>query len=466
MTVTFSLAWDLKVDKNPNDNSTEIKYTGVIVHNDKVTVEAKFDQKLTLGDVELASCNDTTASSCKVLSPEKGTWYTVDPRYNWLSPMLGLSDGSVGAYSDVEARQNLSSPHWLFVEERSVTTGNGASTVQQDYAEKNESYIPFSWGLMVEDIRYGHNDSGQLLLPGEVGFLPVPMSVDQWHPNETSYNRNSVSNYYNSVAKASFFRTIPVVDLKDGAMDYSRYTKLVQCFGSFASEHFPEEHRGLVNVFAAQDNYYVAQQLRQFAMLGIPSCVKQAAKVTFDRLKSASSVYRVSEEMVNDLSSTLGQVDVHHLEPPKYDEFVTKYLFPLPTSGGPRNRRNWNGSHKLFEGGPTAQPERPRTLDFIMQEGVAGATFADRLAAYNDTKSSDQKLGQKDMTTLLSVAKECFGDRQQLFLYILRADAIAYNSGRELSKFRPLSTARAVALVWRDAYGELPDRVIYYQVLP
>jgi hypothetical protein len=76
------------------------------------------------------------------------------------------------------------------------------------------------------------------------------------------------------------------------------------------------------------------------------------------------------------------------------------------------------------------------------------------------------KRGQNDMTLLLSMARECFGDRQQLFLFILRTDAIAYNAGRDLSKFRPLSTARAVALVWRDAYGELPDRVIYYQVLP
>ncbi|MBR4318254.1 MAG: hypothetical protein IKT85_05885, partial [Kiritimatiellae bacterium] len=166
-----------------------------------------------------------------------------------------------------------------------------------------------------------------------------------------------------------------------------------------------------------------------------------------------------------DLEQTLGRVDLPSLETPKYDEFVTDYLFPLP-KGGKRARRDWNGDQELYKGGGNGRPARPQTVDFIVQDNGNGDSFADRLAAYNDTKGAGEKLGQNDMTTLLSVAKECFGDRQQLFLYILRADAIAYNSGRDLSKFRPLSTARAVALVWRDAYGELPDRVIYYQVLP
>jgi hypothetical protein len=322
--------------------------------------------------------------------------------------------------------------------------------------------------LTVEDIRYGHNDSGQLLLPGEVGFLPVPMPTSTWHPNEYAYNQNSIDSYYNQVAKASFFRTVPMVDLKDGALadaDYEDYARLCSLFGGFAGENFPEEHRGLVNAFAAQDNYYIAQQLRQFAMLGIPASIKQAAKVTFDRLKAAESAKKVSPEMVADLEQTIGNVDLPQLEAPKYDEFVTDYLFPLP-KGGKRAKRDWNGEQELYKGGGNGRPARPQTVDFIVQDNGNGDSFADRLAAYNDTKGAGEKLGQNDMTTLLSVAKECFGDRQQLFLYILRADAIAYNSGRDLSKFRPLSTARAVALVWRDAYGELPDRVIYYQVLP
>lgn len=471
VSVTFALQWKLKVDVNPQDNSqTEISYDGLEIVDDAIDVKIDFNSDFEMGSLKFKGAGDESSPSYQVLSPERGTWFTIDPRYNWLSPMLGLSSGSASAYGTQGAvRKNLSSPHWLFIADEQITTGAEASEIQEDYATKNDQIVPFSWGLKVEDIRYGQNDSGQLLLPGEVGFLPIPLPTSTWHPNEYAYNSNSIDSYYTNVAQQSFFRTIPMVDLKDSALsdaDYQKYSDLCKLFGSFAGENFPEEHRGLVNVFAAQDNYYLAQQLRQFAMLGIPASIKQAAKVTFDRLKAAESVKKVSPEMVADLQDTLGQLEVETLSKPKYDEFVTDYLFPLPTTGGKRGRRNWNGEHELFKGGDNGTPARPKTLDFIVQENGQGDSFADRLAAYNDTKGSTEKLGQNDMTTLLSVAKECFGDRQQLFLYILRADAIAYNSGRDLAKFRPLSTARAVALVWRDAYGELPDRVIYYQVLP
>ena len=472
VTMKFALQWKLAVDVNPQDNSDiEIKYEKVEIVDNQITVEVPFAGDFELGNVTLKSSGDAASPSYQTISPEKGTWFTVDPRYNWLSPMLGLTSASAGGYGTQQAiRKNLSSPHWLFVEEEQITSGSDASDVQKDYAAANEEYVPFSWGLEVKDLRYGHNDSGQLLLPGEVGFLPVPLSTATWHPNERAYNRNSLDDYYAKVAKASFFRTVPMVDLKDGALSeqkYQDYANLCKFFGGFAGKAFPEEHRGLVNVFAAQDNYYLAQQLRQFAMLGIPASIKQAAKVTFARLEAAQQVQRTSEEMVNELRETIGKVATEgELAPPKYDEFVTDYLFPLPKTGGKRGRRNWNADQDLFENGPSGLPQRPQTLDFIVQDSNDGASFADRLQAYNESKGAGEKLGQNDMTTLLSMAKECFGDRQQLFLYILRADAIAYNSGRDLAKFRPLSTARAVALVWRDAYGELPDRIIYYQVLP
>ena len=472
VTMKFALQWKLTVDVNPQDNSDiEIKYEKVEIVDNQITVEVPFAGDFELGNVTLKSSGDAASPSYQTISPEKGTWFAVDPRYNWLSPMLGLTSASAGGYGTQQAiRKNLSSPHWLFVEDEQITSGSDASDVQKDYAAANEEYVPFSWGLEVKDLRYGHNDSGQLLLPGEVGFLPVPLSTATWHPNERAYNRNSLDDYYAKVAKASFFRTVPMVDLKDGALSeqkYQDYANLCKFFGGFAGKAFPEEHRGLVNVFAAQDNYYLAQQLRQFAMLGIPASIKQAAKVTFARLEAAQQVQRTSEEMVNELRETIGKVATEgELAPPKYDEFVTDYLFPLPKTGGKRGRRNWNADQDLFENGPSGLPQRPQTLDFIVQDSNDGASFADRLQAYNESKGAGEKLGQNDMTTLLSMAKECFGDRQQLFLYILRADAIAYNSGRDLAKFRPLSTARAVALVWRDAYGELPDRIIYYQVLP
>jgi hypothetical protein len=337
--------------------------------------------------------------------------------------------------------------------------------VQKDYQDQNADIVPFKWGVAVDDVRYGYNDSDQLLLPGEVGFLPLPLKGSVLTPNEQDYRRNSIQSYYDSVAKASFFRTIPLQDLDDNAMPASIsyedcYKLRMNAFTSFSGASCPEEHRGLVNVFAAQDNFYLAQQLRQFALLGMPSSITQAALNTQKRLDEAKSTERVLPKMLEvmkGLKVPSGDGQASNADATKkFNTFVTKYLFPLP--GRPTDAE-WQAN------------ERPQSLENFLGMGGASdsseagsGSFVDRMVQYNT--SEQDKMGQNDMTLLLSMARECFGDRQQLFLFILRTDAIAYNAGRDLSKFRPLSTARAVALVWRDAYGELPDRVIYYQVLP
>ena len=488
LTATFALQW--KIETKENADTGKVTYTAELELADQTEIkvscdlgaEMKFAENMTL---KPAANGDTSTPSLQSLTPATGAWYTIDPRYNWLSPTLGSKDAPAasnylgGSYSFVPS---LSSPHWLFVSGGNVTSGNSPSMLQEDYANAHSNLVPFSWGLKVEDIRYGHNDSGQLFFPAEVAFLPVPLPTNTWHPNSTSYLANSFADYHKNVAQGSFFRTLPVTDLKDGISpgghSYEDWSKLI--YGAdtalvkgFGGKNFPEEHRGIVNVFAAQDNYILAQRLRQFAMLGIPSSIKQAAYITYQRLNAAKDISRISKEMLDDDLKALKNLtpDFPLGSPeakPKYDEFVTKYLFPLPnTSGGNMaNARDWNQSQRLYEG-KNGIPTRPENLNFIVQDNNDGASFADRLKAYNDTKSNaDDKLGQNDMTTLLAIAKECFGDRQQLFLYILRADAIAYQNTRELSTHKALSTACAVALVWRDAYGELPDRIIYYQLIP
>ncbi len=469
--VTFTLQW--KVTEETRDKQTVYKAS---IDEQALEVEASINmsEPQKMGSTEFAKAGDDKASYLS-LSPGEGTWFAIDPRYNWLSPMLGVSDtpstyvGSMGG----SYRKNFSSPHWIFLSSGELTGGdNEPSQVQRSYKDEHADFVPFSWGLSVEDIRYGYSDAGQLFLPAELAFLPVPCDSDTWSPNKTDYLANSFSDYHKSVAKMSFFRTLPVVDLKDGAMDYTKYTKVASLLRGFGGENFPEEHRGIVNAFAAQDNYLLHQRLKQFALLGIPPTIKQAAYVTYQRLKATESVKRIASGMVNEDLKTLKDLTpdaplTSEDAKPKYDEFVTKYLFPLPdTSGGKLDRaKSWTSEKQVIYVDKQGMPTRPKTLDFIVQDDPNGS-FAERLEAYNATKGSSDKLGQNDMTTLLAIAKESFGDRQQLFLFILRADFIAYNSARELSAHKPLSTARAVALVWRDAYGELPDRVVYYQFIP
>lgn len=470
--VTFTLQW--KVTEETQEKQTVYK-ASIDDQALKVDVEIEMGSTLKMGEGKEFVAAGEDKASYQSLSPEVGTWFAIDPRYNWLSPMFGVTDDP-SAYTGTNGgnfRKNFSSPHWIFQTSGELTSGdNEPSPIQQDYANAHSNQVPFSWGLKVEDIRYGYNDAGQLLLPAELAFLPVPCdSYSAWSPNRGRYLANSYSSYHDKVAKFSFFRTLPAVDLADGVMDYTKYTKLASLLHGFGGENFPEEHRGIVNAFAAQDNYLLHQRLKQFALLGIPPTIKQAAYVTYQRLKATESVKRVASGMVNEDLKALQDLtpDVPLTAEdakPKYDEFVTKYLFPLPTtSGGNLDRaKSWTSNQTLYEG-KSGAPMRPKTLDFIVQDDPNGS-FADRLKAYNATKGSADKLGQNDMTILLAIAKESFGDRQQLFLFILRADFIAYNSARELSAHKPLSSARAVALVWRDAYGELPDRVIYYQFIP
>lgn len=473
VSVEFAIEW--KSEPIEGENGATIGYTCETKLSDDVTIDPKIDPNTLLdfgGGRKMAVAGASTPA-WSALSPDTGTWSAVDPRYNWLSPMLGVRDNGSAYFggSGIAPLPAFSSPHWTFIQGVGISGGtSSASEVAAAYADAHAEIVPFAWGLKAEDVRYGYNDTNQMLLPAEVGFLPVPLASSVWG-DKGGYLSNSYADYHEKVAKQSFYRTLPVVDFKDGAMDYDKYVKTTSMFQSFSGDNFPEEHRALVSVFAGQDDYMLCQRLRQFALLGIAPSIKQAAKVTYDRLKAAQTAGRVSDKLLNNLDSLKGiTLPSGKLGAPKYDDFIRDYLFPLPATGGGvgENASDWTASQVLYKG-KDGRPARPKTLEsFITQpagaDGVTGS-FADRLKAYN-AGGKGALLGQNDVTTLVASAKECFGDRQHLFLYILRADAIAYNSGRDLSQHKPLSTARAVALVWRDAYGELPDRVIYYQLLP
>lgn len=430
-------------------------------------VEAAQGSSLTVGPRDFAYPDGGTAS-LYTFAPAQGVWKTVDPRYNWLSPMLGCT-GSLENYGTeaTNAMPGYSSPHWFFLPE---SADSGSSLMMADgYAERHADAVPFMFGLKWEDVRYGTNDTGRLYLPGEIGFLPVPFKDADWTPTG-GYNARSLDTYYNTVARCSYFRTLPVTEFGEASSAFGgnavwseeNAVKLTQIFRRFAAPGFPEEHRAILSVFAAQDNYALAQRLRQFAMCGIMPSIREAVAVSRARLETAQEIGRVK---IEDFDEVFPRLEGVTLGEPKYDTFICKYLFPLPgeeaagsgISSGSGNPEDWPAG------------TRPQDLNFLSDMDTASSgtlSVAKRLEAYNAAEGAGEPLGQNDLTTLLSVAGECFGDRQQLFLYILRADSVASRAGFSLGSYRPLASARAVALVWRDAYGLLPDRVVYYQVLP
>ncbi len=495
VSVTFYARWDVQKDGTPEQGQPQ-KYKVSV----KLSSESSNDSLNSLSGclntpgsaLELNKVSlqppASAKSSFEAFSSDEGAWFSIDPRYNWLSPMLGIS-GDVSAYGlTSQPLTVLSSPHWFFMSGSSVGTDpETVSSLQIEYADhaKSQELVPFVWELGVENIRYGYGNSGQLLLPQEVGFLPIPLTNNVWSPTTaTQYGSTPLADYYNNVAKASFFRTIPVTDFEDGALSqnmYERYGNLCTMFGRFGGENMPEEHRGIMSAFAGMDDYYLSQRLKRMAMMGIPSSIQEAARVTVDRLQKASVSKRVPSELMTDLQTLQkATANVTLSQEAKYDEFVRDYLFYVPDKRSDSGTYSWDESQDTYKNGPTAAPTHPQTVaDVILQQGTASSSsgsgsgstnlFTEKLKAYNDTKGAAEKLGQNDLTTLVAIGNSSFGDRQQLFLYIMRADTIKTSSSstsRNLSEYRPQSTARAVALVWRDAYGQLPERVIYFQYLP
>lgn len=465
----FKPSWEITPQTGDDGTVTGYEAKLNVTVEEPTIPDTKIQVKTASGETSLYPVADGQVAAL-TFAPPQGVWKTVDPRYNWISPMLG-SVGSAEAYGkDAQnARLAYSSPHWFFFDEspdsaRDVFLGESYAAT-----DENAKLVPFKLGLNWDEVRYGTNDTGRLYLPGEIAFLPVPFKDNEWMGNPNGYNQINLDDYYSRVAKPSYFRTLPVTGFEDSAFDGSPWreedaVKLTRLFRRFAAPGFPEEHRAIMSVFAAQDNYALAQRLRQFAMCGIMPSIREAAAVTRARLETAQSAGRINIENFNEVFPRIEGVT---LGKPKYDTFICRYLFPLPGEEASGAGISSSASPEVWPAGA-----RPRDVNFLsdMSEAAgSGTSIADRIVAYNDNgaEGAAEPLGQNDLTTLLSVAGECFGDRQQLFLYILRADSVAAVAGTEsLGDYSPLATARAVALVWRDAYGLLPDRVVYYQVLP
>jgi hypothetical protein len=86
-------------------------------------------------------------------------------------------------------------------------------------------------------------------------------------------------------------------------------------------------------------------------------------------------------------------------------------------------------------------------------EGVADRVFAGGYTVAGVPASLSAPLHEIDRKMLYSFSLDSFSDRQQLFLYILRAETTVPSFGGTTdSGVKSLAGGRAVALVWRDPY--------------
>jgi hypothetical protein len=401
--------------------------------------------------------------------------------------MFGIRDEAT-AYIGTQMTsitKSLSSPHWLFQENVTDLTAEGLtpSEVQQAYQTTHANIVPFVWGLNIEDIRYNTNDTGTLLMPSELASVPVPKATNVWYSETnpfSNYLQHSVNAYHENVGQESFFRTIPIIDFDDGVVSSTEqvaYNDIINTLSSFSG--MPEEHRSIMSVYAGQDNYILGQRLRRLAMKGIPASIKDAIAISATRIDTATKAGRINDDFAKDIKTLASGVTAPTTACPKYDTFINDYLFPIPKES---SNVDWPSQvtasdNMTPEDLRASRPQNAKDPLGIFGKEVTGISsdndidatyFAKLIELYNTqakvpngTTEDNQKLGQNDINNLIAFSRECFGDRQQLFLLILRVDATAAASEGRLHEATPTSTTRAVALVWRDAYGELPPRIIY-----
>ncbi len=499
----FLLSWKIDMteatDDTPATFSCELQFEqeggeDVLV---RILDEGK-ETTLSVAGQDLALASDTSTVPAHLsISPGIGSWKTIDPRYNWLPPMMGMSSGGMDSYfaSVPNIIASMSSPHWIFC--KASGSSHSTENLMDDYLKKcaDDGRAPGLFGVeMNDDIRYSYNDSEQLYLPGEIGFLPVPLPKYTWTPTNgiQNYNAFDFGGYFSSVAACSYFRTLPIADFNDGAFDtqtnwrdpprdaaaeaagtastrsttpYAKAVAFCEMLDPPNFEGFPEEHAAKVHAFAGMDNFATAQRLRQFALLGIPATIKESIVNTRDRLKEANTAGRVSQDAVTAFGAEDVTAESTTTASP-FDALVKKF-FTIDSSE--------EGSVEADLGtsdGWRSEP-RPQSVNVVADvlglngdgssESLAKArTFFDELARLS--KADGSPYGQNDLTTFLAIAKEAFGDRQQLFLYILRAEVETFRASGASNNRAPAASSRGVALVWRDAYGRLPDRVIYFQI--
>ncbi len=417
------------------------------------------------------------------LSPKEGSWLAIDPRYNWISPMLGIAGNGGEAFSDYFGSGTVSntgsilaqysSPHWVFID--GIENTSGINSAMEAYQNTHaERIIPFKWGLEVADIRYEHNNSEQFVFPAELALVPVPKMNQDWIVNHQSYQTMKPNDYYQKVARESFYRTLPIVDFGDAATSsYADYAKVIPCVTSRTD--IPEEHRSIMSAYAGQDDYTLSLRLRKLALRGIPNSIQDAIAISKARIAEAKSAEKINSEFASKFEQDFSHIeDVTELDikgssgkdaldasVSKFDNFINNYLLKIPSTGNidwPANETRPENALDPLGLNLATNPDDDSTAS-------NQSNFINKISDYNQSAASNARLGQNDITSLVGYSQACFGDRQQLFLYIMRVDTLTAGNAINLVTATIGSTTRAVALVWRDAYGELPSRVIYFQML-
>lgn len=280
------------------------------------------------------------------------------------------------------------------------------------------------------DIYMSVSDAGEMYSPGELGYLVRPYKDNNRDGAEVDFSAGQAVALNDCEDKDAMFRTFRLYDQGGIANEAAPTANEKQYF----------RHDDIYqHLFAAKDDKGSFDGMRVNPLSDIPIVLGAAIEnVPFDYWL----VDNITDTLAADqsVSSTIRSKNYSEMfSGTSWDSFtngwVTCFLAARNSAGFntslSKNLRDVYNSHQYF-----GWYSDNTTLKQVFQ-GTAGVT------------TLAQDLYGVDREMLYSFTLESFSDRQQLFLYIINAEATADSFGK---RARSLAGGRAIALVWRDPY--------------
>lgn len=326
-----------------------------------------------------------------------------------------------------DPRFNYKAVNWV------LNTVDGAAIPQNGISQKTID-------LLGQDGRDGDifmsvSDAGKLQSPGELGFIVRPykydLGVGAGVDFRTRINVNPVAPVNDD--SDAYFRTIRLYDhdTDNPAGDKVRLARDL-VYENFTAQNSDGSVPG-ARVNPLSDFY-----------LALTAAIEQTPGDYWFASRSIKNTSERADMMDNTYNKYLSTADWRNVT----NAWVQCMLHLRTTASGKKMKTSWQFGLPDYYGGFD-------TFGWY-SAGDAQTLFAPKgYATVGVPASLTTPLHEIDRKMLYSFSLDSFSDRQQLFLYILRAEVTvpSFGSSQE-SGTKSLAGGRAVALVWRDPYPE------------
>ena len=286
------------------------------------------------------------------------------------------------------------------------------------------------------DIFLSVSNAGKLSSPGELGFIlrPFRWKLGSLIPSVSFKNRTAIDSE------------------KDDSDAYFRTVRLYDHDNADATEKITKAQDPIYQYFTAQnaDGSVAGARVNPLSDMSqiLTTALDQTPADYWFASRSVASDKTIMRK--NTYNQFLSSADWNKFTNAWSQCFITRLRSTTPQ--GKQMRSSWQSGLPDYYGG----------LDTFgwYSEGDAKTVFSPKGSPPAGVPATlSTPLHEIDRKMLYSFSLDSFSDRQQLFLYILRAEVTvpSFGSSQE-SGVKSLAGGRAVALVWRDPYPEGYDK--------